>query len=86
MGDYIMNYSNNVLPEGSICENCVYCMRRIIEPLEDSEFDLNEETKDGIFVQVLCLLSDMDLHDCITRECTQYKKEKPGLFIENRFI
>ena len=62
------------LPEGSICEGCIHCMIRIIEPLDYEAFGLDEEDEiSSIIVQALCLLSDVDLHDHIVKECSEFE-------------
>lgn len=73
------------LPEGSICKDCVYCMLRIIEPLDYREFGLNEEAKDDTLVQSLCLLSDVDLCDHIVKECSKFESGG-NLLMGNRFL
>lgn len=77
---------NHILPKGSICKDCVYCMVKIIEPLDYSDFGLDEETKNDTLVQTLCLLSKEELHDHITRECSKFEAIGSNLLMGNKFL
>ena len=77
------------LPEGTKCSDCIYMMARIIEPLtsEGENLGLIEVDEDNnVYVQVSCLLLDMDIHDHIVKECSKYEKAEANLLIDHRFL
>lgn len=86
-GGYTMNSEGGVyLPKGSICENCIYCICRVVEPLNYEVFDMGEDAKDSIVVQVSCLLLDIDLHDHVTRECSKHESATNSLLMGDKFL
>lgn len=77
------------LPDGSICEDCIYCIARVIEPLDNEAFEIyiQEDPDSNIFVHVCCIILDIDLHDHVVRECNKYddgSNENP--FLNNKFL
>jgi len=78
------------LPEGTICKNCIYCMSRVIEPLDweaYEEFGINEEENgDDIIVQSMCLLSEVELHDHVVRSCNKFEDINSNIFMKNKFL
>lgn len=77
------------LPEGSICENCVHCITRIIEPLDEESYEIyvQEDEESNIFVHACCILLDIDLHDHVVRGCNKYEEKKVGNpFLKNKFL
>jgi len=74
------------LPEGTKCFDCVYKISRVIEPLDYSDYEEFEIEEGDTIIQHACMLMDIDIHNHVVHECTKYEKEKPGLFIENRFL
>jgi len=70
------------LPKGTKCSDCIYMMARIVEPLEE---DIDSED-DSIYVQVSCLLLDIDIHDHVVRQCSKHEKNDPNLLIDHRFL
>ena len=76
------------VPEGSICEGCVYCVKRLITPLEDSDFEIYEqETEEDVFVHCQCIVLNIDLHDHIVRACNYYTEEEAdNPFFNNKFL
>lgn len=81
-----MDYPNNILPKESICNDCIHCMLKIIEPLDYEEFDLNEEAESEILVQSFCLLSSVDLHDHIVRKCSHFEHNEGNLLMGSKFL
>lgn len=77
------------LPEGSICEGCVYCIARLIEPLDEEAYEIyvQEDEDSDVFIHACCIMLDIDLHDHIVRECNKYDDgdiENP--FLNNKFL
>lgn len=77
------------LPEGSICESCIYCITRLIEPLDDEAYEImtQEDIENNIFVHACCMLLDIDLHDHVVKGCNQYEcniEDNP--FLNNKFL
>lgn len=77
------------LPEGSICEECIYCISRIIEPLDDEAYEIyvQEDEDSNVFVHTCCIILDIDLHDHVVRACNKYDDgtdENP--FLNNKFL
>lgn len=74
----------NYLPKGSLCENCVHCMKRIIEPLDYEAYGLSEDDEENVIViQALCLISDVDLADHVVKECNKFDYE---IVMQNKFL
>lgn len=76
--------NQNCLPEETLCKNCTYCMTRVIEPLDYEAYGLDEEENgNNIIVQALCIISDVDLHDHIVKECNKFKY---NIIMKNEFL
>jgi hypothetical protein len=79
------------LPEGSMCENCIYCVKRIIEPLDEENWEVMDKEEDGvvenIYVQACCLILDIELHDHIVKACNKFDDGAAGNpFLQNKFL
>jgi hypothetical protein len=76
------------VPEGSICENCIYCITRLIEPLDDESWDIYIQEAEGApFTHCRCIVLNMDLHDHIVKDCNYYTEEEVGNpFANNKFL
>ena len=74
--------SNDVtyLPEGSICESCIYCITRLIEPLDDEGYEIYQhgDEDNNNFIHASCIMLDIDLHDHIVRACNKYDNGRSG--------
>lgn len=79
------------LPEGSICEDCIYCVARIIEPLdlEDSDWEIyvqeDDDDEESVYTHVSCLILDIDLHDHVVRVCNKFDSGN-NPFLNNKFL
>lgn len=85
---------NNVsyLPEGSICESCIYCIARLIEPLDDEGYEIYQQDDENInvFVHSSCIVLDIDLHDHVVKACNKYDNGQSGggrdVMFGNKFL
>lgn len=72
------------LPENSLCRKCAHCMVRVIIPLDYEAYGLQElESEESIIVQALCVVSDVDLHDHIVKECNKFEFD---VIMKNLFL
>lgn len=77
------------LPEGSVCEACVYCIARIVEPLDDEAFEVyapGDDDEDSVFIHTCCILLDIGLHDHVVRACSKFKENTGNILMENKFL
>lgn len=77
------------LPEGSICESCVYCITRLIEPLDEEAWEIYIENDDesSVFIHACCMVLDIDLHDHVVRGCNKFDDGGEGNpFFNNKFL
>jgi len=81
---------NDFLPTGSICKDCLNCMVRVIEPLDNDAWEIIGETVDGstALIHCICLASDIDLNDHVVRVCNKFDgvHQPPNPFMVNKFL
>lgn len=71
----------------SICQNCVFCVKRVIIPLDKSDWDMIEEDiedteEDEAMYHVICSIIGIDL-DHIVLECNKFTAVKGNNIIFN---
>lgn len=85
--------------ENNLCKSCIYRFRRVCIPLdpksyidEKGESIFKDSNDDNILIFTTCLISDMDIQDEETIECSHYKskesiggEEEMTLFKDIRF-
>ena len=77
------------LPDGSICVTCIYCIARLIEPLDDEAYEIyvQDNEDENIFIHACCTILDIDLHDHVVRGCNKYDSGVEGSpFGYNKFL
>lgn len=78
------------LPKGSICESCIYCILRVIEPLDGDAWEIyvQEDENSDIFIQASCMVLDIDLHDHVVKACNKFDDGTDGgnMFLSNKFL
>lgn len=80
------------VPPGSLCENCIYAVFRLIEPLDEGAYELylfDENNDDGIFAHACCMVLDIDLHDHIVKGCNKFDDgydNSDNPFANNKFL
>lgn len=74
------------LPRESKCYDCVYKMSHVMIPLNPEEYNVEEGTA---IAMNGCLITDMDLSEMITIECSKYRSVIEGInpfMMNNKFL
>lgn len=78
---------NNIdLPRESKCYDCIYRMSHLMIPFDHEAYDIEEG---DVIAMNGCLLTDMDISEFVTIECSKYQSINDGgnpFMLNNKFL